>query len=72
MNDDNSLRPINIDEEDELADFGDMDHEEDLLGEGKKKAKKESGDEDLDELAEEEDAILPEDSFDDVEPEDLW
>jgi len=40
---------------------------------GKKKPKKDLGDdESLNDLEEEEFDALPEDSFDDVEPEDLW
>jgi hypothetical protein len=72
MNDDDSLRPINIDEDEEVTDLEDLDTDDDILGDTKKKSKKVSEDEDLDELADEEDAILPEDSFDDVAPEDLW
>lgn len=73
MNDDDSLRPINIDEDEEVADLDDLDSDEDILEVGKKKPKKGLEEEDsLDDLAEEEDGILPEDSFDDVEPEDLW
>ena len=72
MNDDDSLRPINIDEDEEVTDLEDLDTDDDILGDTKKKSKKISEDEDLDELADEEDAILPEDSFDDVAPEDLW
>lgn len=73
MNDDDSLRPINIDEDEEVTDLEDLDSEEDILGIGKKKPKKGLEEDDsLDDLAEDEDGILPEDSFDDVEPEDRW
>ncbi len=73
MNDDDSLRPINIDEDEEVTDLEDLDSEEDILDAGKKKPKKSAEEDDsLDDLAEDEDGILPEDSFDDVEPEDLW
>ncbi|HEY4508712.1 MAG TPA: hypothetical protein VJC13_00290 [Candidatus Paceibacterota bacterium] len=43
--------------------------DDDSLTPGKKKSKGLDGDDSLDELAEEEDAILPEDEFDDK---DLW
>ncbi len=74
MNDDDSLRPMNLNDEDENpTDHGDMDSDEDVLGDGKKKPKKTADEDDsLDDLAESEDGTLPEDSFDDVEPEDRW
>ncbi len=72
MNDDDSLRPINLDEED-LGDLEDVDIEDEDVLAGDKKGKKNLEDEDsLDALAEDEDIILPEDSFDDIEPEDMW
>jgi len=74
MNDDDSLRPTNLSDEDEnLTDLGEIDSDEDILGDGKKKPKKTADEDDsLDDLAEGEDGTLPEDSFDDVEPEDRW
>ena len=68
--DDDLIKPLNTDDE-ELEELDDLDVS--LLPDaGKKKAKKDDGDDSLDALAEEEDGVLPEDSFDDVEPEDLW
>ncbi len=45
---------------------------DDVLSPGGKKPKKEVEDDSLDALAEDEDGALPEDAFDDTEPEDLW
>ena len=45
---------------------------DDGLTPGKKKPKKDLDDDSLDALAEEEEGVLPEDSFEDGEPEDLW
>lgn len=70
--DDDVLRPINIDEDETLDEVDELDDGL-LLDGGKKKAKKDlDGDDSLDELAESEEGTLPEDAFDDVEPEDLW
>ena len=65
--DDDSLEPKDIvepEEDDEL----DTDPD-DLLAEGKKKPKKIVDNDSLDVLADDEEEVLPEDSFDDV---DLW
>ncbi len=45
---------------------------DDVLSPGSKKPKKDVEDDSLDALADEEDGVLPEDAFDDTEPEDLW
>ena len=63
-----------MNDEDEIKDNeldGDLDLEtdDDLLISGQKKPKKLSEDDSLDELADEEDVVLPEDEFDDK---DLW
>ncbi len=58
-------------EDEELGtdeDAGDID---DVLSPGKKKPK-EVEEDSLDNLAEEEAEVLPEDAFEDSEPEDLW
>jgi hypothetical protein len=55
--------------DDELEAEEDLEEDE----EGKKiKKPKEVEEDSLDALAEEEETVLPEDGFDDVEPEDLW
>jgi len=64
------LEPIKDEDLDEDELDGDID---DPLLPGKKKPKAKDDDTlSLDDLADEEDDGLPEDSFDDVEPEDLW
>lgn len=68
MNDD-ELKPIQDDDEEEIDSPDDADElDEDILI-GKKKKPNNDEFEDLDSLAEEEDEVLPEDSYDDV---DLW
>ena len=62
--DDDLLNPTEPKDDDEMGD--DMD---DVLIPGKKKSKGPSEDDSLDTLADEEEEVLPEDSFDDV---DLW
>jgi hypothetical protein len=66
---DDDLDPKELEDSEDIAD----DFDDELLL-GGKKGKKGSGDEDpfvsLDDLADEEDGILPEDSFDDDK--DLW
>ncbi len=60
-----------VDEEEDSDDLDDISIPGKIPGKGKPKAK----DDDLlslDELGEEEEDALPEDRFDDVEPEDLW
>ncbi len=64
---DDPLLDPRIDDEEEVEE--DID---DILTPGVKKPKKEVEDDSLDALAEEEDGTLPEDAFDDSEPEDLW
>jgi len=55
-------------DDDELE--GDLDE---ILTPGTKKPKKDLDDDSLDTLAEEEESVLPEDAFDDTEPDqDLW
>lgn len=56
------------DDEEEVE--GDLD--DDILPSKKPKGPKDIDEVSLDELAEEDDEVLPEDRFDDVEPEDLW
>jgi len=65
---DDELEPKDIeDTEDDLDDDAD-----DILAPGKKKSKKPAEDDSIEAMADEEDELLPEDHFDDVEPEDLW
>lgn len=69
--DDDLIKPLNPEDEEELEDLDDLD--DPLLVDGKRKAKKDlEGDDSIEDLAAREDDLLPEDSFDDVEPEDLW
>ncbi len=72
MNDDDLIKPLDLDSDEDAEELDDLDDPL-LPGVGKKGPKKDlEGEDSLDALAEEEDGILPEDSFDDVEPEDLW
>ena len=57
-----------IKEEEEVEDELD----ETLEPGAKKKSGKDLDEDSLDALADEEEGVLPEDSFDDAEPEDLW
>ena len=64
MNDDDEIKD-DVEVEDDLD--GSID--DDILAPGKKKSKELGEDDSLDELAEEEDVVLPEDEYDDK---DLW
>ena len=66
--DDDAIDPKDLDEEDE--NIGEEDDFDDTSS--KKKSKKPTEDDSLDALADEEDEALPDDAFDDVEPEDMW
>ena len=65
---DDPLLDQELKDDDELE--GDLDE---ILTPGTKKPKKDLDDDSLDTLAEEEESVLPEDAFDDTEPDqDLW